>query len=272
MAETVFAMDAMTYLCSGLVDRHAEDVILETAICKLFCSEGAWQVIDDALQIWGGEGYMRSNGLERMLRDARINRIVEGTSEVMTAFIALMGMKTVGEELESVLRNAKHPVNNFGRLTEFARTRFGDVVFGHELEGLHPQLRPEGHAVARLTRRLARDVIRLLGTHRERILDLELIHERIAGAAVELYAIAAVMSKLQQLLEIHNGNGNGNDRYHRDLIVGRSFCAHASQRIQHHLDGLFDNRDKQVLETADAVLGNLTPSDENDQPAHEAGR
>src|SRR5687768_5571739 len=64
MAETVFAMDAMTYLCAGLVDKHSDDTSLETAICQLFCSEGSWQVIDDALQIWGGEGYMRSNGLE----------------------------------------------------------------------------------------------------------------------------------------------------------------------------------------------------------------
>src|SRR5205814_5450137 len=141
MAETVFAMDAMTYLCAGLVDRHAEDMVLETAICKLFCSEGAWQVIDDAVQIWGGEGYMREHGLERMLRDARINRIVEGTSEVMTAFIALMGMKGVGEELEGILRNAKHPVGNFGRLAHFARGQWSDLVVGHELEGLHPQLR-----------------------------------------------------------------------------------------------------------------------------------
>ena len=67
------------------MDRHAEDIMLETATCKLFCSEGSWQVIDDALQIWGGERYMRENRLERALRDARINRIVEGASDVMTA-------------------------------------------------------------------------------------------------------------------------------------------------------------------------------------------
>ena len=63
MAETVFAMEALTYLAAGLVDRHDEDIMLETAVCKLFCSEGSWQVIDDAMQIWGGEGYMRENGL-----------------------------------------------------------------------------------------------------------------------------------------------------------------------------------------------------------------
>ena len=125
--------------------------MLETATCKLFCSEGAWQVIDDALQVWGGEGYMRENGLERMLRDARINRIVEGASEVMTAFISLIGMKGVGEVLEGVLRSAKHPFGNFGRLAEFARTQWKDVVVGHALDGLHPQLAAEGHTLAHLT-------------------------------------------------------------------------------------------------------------------------
>ena len=55
----------MTYLAAGLVDRHADDLMLETAIAKLFCSEGLWQIVDDAVQIWGGEGYMREHGLER---------------------------------------------------------------------------------------------------------------------------------------------------------------------------------------------------------------
>jgi alkylation response protein AidB-like acyl-CoA dehydrogenase len=215
---------------------------------------------------------MRSTGLERMLRDARINRIVEGTSEVMTAFIALMGMKAVGEELEGVLRNAKHPVNNFGRLTEFARVRFGDVVIGHELEGLHPQLRAEGQTLARLTRRLARDVIRLLGMHREKILDLELLHQRVAGAVVELYAMAAVMSKLQQMLEARDNGGNGHESFRRDLIVGRSFCAHAAERVEQRLGGLFGNEDAQILRTADAVLGIITPSDGNGRPDRAAGQ
>ncbi len=261
MAETVFAMDAMTYLAAGLVDRHAEDIVLETAICKLFCSEGAWQVIDDAVQIWGGEGYMRENGLERLLRDARINRIVEGTSEVMTAFVALMGMKGVGEMLEGVLRNARHPFDNAGRLAQFARTEWRDLVVGHELEGLHPELAAEGRALGRLTRRLARAVIRLLGTHRARILDLELIHERITGAVVDLYAMAAAIGKLQMLFE-QGGSpvgsptfGNGSPRLDRDALVGKSFCRHAAQRVRGHLRALCSRQDERILLTADAVLG-----------------
>lgn len=262
MAETVFAMEAMTYLAAGLVDRHAEDLMLETAICKLFCSEGCWQVIDDALQIWGGEGYMRENGLERMLRDARINRIVEGATEVMTAFISLMGMKGVGEALEGVLQSAKHPLGNFGRLAEFARGQWRDVVVGHALDGLPPQLAGEAQTLAGLTTQLARAVLRLLATHRERILDLELLHARIAGAVVELYAMAAVTSKLHHLL-LERGparpgsgsSGNGHNTPDRDTAVGKAFCRNAAQRVRGHLHALSANEDERIVQVADAVLG-----------------
>jgi alkylation response protein AidB-like acyl-CoA dehydrogenase len=251
MAETVFAMESLTYLCAGLVDRHAEDIILETAICKLFCSEGSWQVIDDALQIWGGEGYMREHGLERMLRDARINRIVEGASEVMTAFIALVGMKGVGENLEHVLKWARHPVGNFGRLAEFAHHEWSDLVVGHAMQGLHPELKAEGDLLAKLTNRLARSVVRVLGTYRERILDMELVHERVAGAAIELYAMAAVISRMQSMLDAPDGT----ERSRRDLIVGKSFCHHAAQRARASLAQLSTKEDHRILDTADAVLG-----------------
>src|SRR3954469_1017594 len=190
MAETAYAMDALTYLCAGLVDRHAEDMMLETAISKLFCAEGLWQIADDCLQIWGGEGYMRDHGIERMMRDARINRIVEGATEVMTAFVALAGMKGVGEELEQVMRAFKHPVGNFGRLGRFARDQWRDVLVGAHVPELHAELQQEAETLARLTRRLARDVIRVLGKYREDILDMQLIHGRIAWSAVNLYAIA----------------------------------------------------------------------------------
>jgi len=261
MAETVFAMEAMTYLAAGLVDRHAEDIMLETAICKLFCSEGSWQVIDDAVQIWGGEGYMRENGLERMLRDARINRIVEGASEVMTAFIALIGMKGVGDVLEGVLRSAKHPFGNFGRLAEFVRTQWKDVVVGHELDGLHPHIAAEGHTLAHLTTLLARALIRLLATHRERILELELLQERIAGAVVDLYAMAAVTSRLQMMLERSTSrpssanSGNGHNPLDADAIIGKAFCQNAARRIRGRLHALFVNDDARIVWAADAVLG-----------------
>ena len=254
MAETAFAMDAMTYLAAGLVDQHAGDIMLETAIAKLFCSEGLWQVADDLMQIWAGEGYMREHGVERMLRDARINRIVEGTTEVMTAFVALVGMKEVGETLEGVMRLAKHPVGNFGRLAQFAKQEWGDLVIGPHARGLNDELKEEGKLLAHLTRALARDVVRVLRVHREGILDQQLIQERIAWSAVELYAMAAVLSKLQANFDHIAGNGHDMPDWRRDLLIGKAFCRHAADRIELRLRGLFDNHDDQTIAVADAML------------------
>lgn len=253
MSELVFAMDAMTYLSAGMVDQHEDDLMLETAICKLFCSEAGWRVIDDAVQIHGGEGYMSELGLERMLRDARINRIVEGATEVMTSFVALMGMKDVGEEFEKVLRAARHPIGRFGQLSEFARHEWRDVVIGPRFSGLHPKLAKEGQALAYLTRQLARDVSRLLAKHRERILDMQLLHQRVAWAVIEMYGLAAVISKLQSMLNQAESNGE-QQNLECDLMVGKGYCRHAANRIQKRLKGLFRNQDERRLSVADIIL------------------
>jgi acyl-CoA dehydrogenase family protein 9 len=247
MAETTFAMDALTYLCAGLVDKHAEDMVLETAICKLFCSEGAWKVIDDALQIWGGEGYMREHGLERMLRDARINRIVEGTTEVMTAFVALLGMKGVGEDLEQVMHLTKHPIGNFGRLAQFTKGQWSDVIVGHGFEGLGRELSAEGQLISRTTRLLARDIIRLLATYREKILDYQLIQQRVAWSVIELYAMTAVVVKLQSMIDAGRADA-------KSMTIGKGYCRHAAERINQHLGSLFRNTDADTIRVADAVL------------------
>jgi alkylation response protein AidB-like acyl-CoA dehydrogenase len=250
MAETLYAIEAVTYLCAGLVDRHEGDIMLETAISKLYCSEALWRITDDCLQIWGGEGYMRDNGIERMVRDARINRIVEGATEVMSAFIALAGMKGVGEEFESVLRAAKHPIGNFGRLAKFATTELHDVMWGHSFSGLHPELADEGRTLARLTTEFARDVTRLLAAYKERILDYQMLHDRLAWSAAELYASAAVISRLQAMLDA-TPLGNGHD----ELLIGKAFCHRAADSVKHRLRGLFRNQDEETVRVADAVMG-----------------
>lgn len=64
---------------------------MEAAISKIYASEAAWYVCDEAIQILGGMGYMRESGLEKVLRDIRIFRIFEGTNDILRLFIALTG-------------------------------------------------------------------------------------------------------------------------------------------------------------------------------------
>ncbi|MGH8024229.1 MAG: acyl-CoA dehydrogenase family protein, partial [Limisphaerales bacterium] len=99
MAASAFAIESMVLLAASRVDKdkHA-DVRLETALCKMWATEAAWDIVNDAMQIRGGRGYetadsLKSRGetpfpIERLLRDSRINTIFEGSSEIMRLFIA----------------------------------------------------------------------------------------------------------------------------------------------------------------------------------------
>jgi very long chain acyl-CoA dehydrogenase len=73
------------------MDKGYTDYQLEAAISKIYASEAAWFVVDEALQILGGMGYMREAGVEKVLRDVRIFRIFEGTNDILRLFIALTG-------------------------------------------------------------------------------------------------------------------------------------------------------------------------------------
>ncbi len=70
-----------------------QDYQLEAAISKIFGSEAAWYVTDEAIQVLGGMGYMKETGLEKVMRDLRIFRIFEGTNDILRLFVALTGTK-----------------------------------------------------------------------------------------------------------------------------------------------------------------------------------
>jgi acyl-CoA dehydrogenase len=66
----------------------AKLVHAKASMAKLFVSEAAWRCADRAVQIFGGRGYLRSNVAERFLRELRVDRIWEGTSEIQRLIIA----------------------------------------------------------------------------------------------------------------------------------------------------------------------------------------
>src|SRR6185503_17493937 len=104
-----YAMEATTYQTAALIDRGVEDYMLETAILKVFSTEALWQGVYETLQVHGGQGYFSDEPYERMMRDARINTIGEGANEVLKAFIALVGMRDIGEGFKTTLEGLKSP-------------------------------------------------------------------------------------------------------------------------------------------------------------------
>lgn len=87
MAAEVYQMESIVYRTAWMYDQ-GKKIPREGAICKLFCSEALDRIVDKAVQIHGGNGFMGEHLVERFYRDARINRIFEGTSEIQRIVIA----------------------------------------------------------------------------------------------------------------------------------------------------------------------------------------
>jgi len=87
MAAETFAVESMVYRAAWMCD-HGLKVSRESAIVKMYASEALDRVVDKAVQIHGGIGYMQDYPIEMFYRDARINRIFEGTNEVQRMVVA----------------------------------------------------------------------------------------------------------------------------------------------------------------------------------------
>ena len=103
MVSYLFGLESMCYLTCGLVDAGVPDYSLESAICKVSGTEFLWYAANRALQLAGGEGYMRDQPYEKVLRDTRIYPIFEGANDVMRAFIALGGIQAGRREARGAL-------------------------------------------------------------------------------------------------------------------------------------------------------------------------
>ena len=93
MATELEAARALVYAVAKTVDSGAKDYAEEAAMAKVFASDMAMKVTEDAMQIFGGVGYMRDYPVEKMMRDAKITQIYEGTNQVLRNAIALEVLK-----------------------------------------------------------------------------------------------------------------------------------------------------------------------------------
>ncbi|HEV3082343.1 MAG TPA: acyl-CoA dehydrogenase family protein [Gemmataceae bacterium] len=251
MAAQVFAMDATVSQCAAFIDRGAEDYMLETAMLKVWSTDALWQVVNDTMQIYGGQAYFANEPYERMMRDARINQIGEGANDVLRAFIAMVGMKPVADVLLGVKNALSHPFRDFTKLWGFGRKQVEARVWTPQVPVNAAGLRPEAHELGKRVNEFGRAVQSMLTRHREGILERQYVQERIADAACDLYAASCTLSRLDSLLT--HGNGDGAD-VKKHIAAGKHFLRLASRRIRQNLAALNDNDDEQTTATANAFL------------------
>jgi len=82
MATSIEAARALVYTVARFIDSGAKDVSKESAMSKVFATDVAMKVTTDAVQVMGGSGYMKEYPVEKMMRDAKILQIYEGTNQI----------------------------------------------------------------------------------------------------------------------------------------------------------------------------------------------
>ena len=245
MLARTYALESMTYLTCAMVDSESSDYSLESAICKVYGSETLWWVVNETLQIAAGIGYMQEYPYERMLRDARINLIFEGTNEILRAFIALSGMQGPGKELSDVAKALRGPIKGFGLLADFAVRKVRSALTPDRFSRVHPLLSREAVLVEENTAHLARHVGNTLRRHGREIAYMQFVQRRVADVAIDLYAVSACLSRTTQAVE-----KLGTERAWRQLEYTRVFTAEAQKRLQQNVAHFEDNNDEQRKQAA----------------------
>lgn len=257
MAANTFAMESMTLLAASKVDRdkHA-DVRLEAAMCKLWGTEQAWEIVNEAIQVRGGRGYetaasLKARGeeavpLERFMRDCRINTIFEGSSEIMRLFIAREALDPHLKVSAAVLNSRLPKSQRFGAAMKAGvfYSRWYPKQWLPVLGTRNRQLR----YAARASRRLARSLFHAMLRYGPKLERQQLLLGRFVDIATEIFAMAATCLRAEQLIK--------SDPAEKEKLKSlvNYFCQASRLRIEEKFRGLRKNADGAGYKLAQEVL------------------
>jgi acyl-CoA dehydrogenase family protein 9 len=255
MTTLCFASESIVSVVGHLIDSEVEDFSVEAAMSKVFVSEALWTVADEALQIAGGNGFMKEFPYERVVRDSRINRIFEGTNEILRLYVGLSGMKDAGDQLKDVARSVSgifnDPIKGFGVLSEYASKKMGQLTsLGRQrLTRVASSLEHEAAACELGIAKLSQAVEGALRRYGKEIIGQQLVTRRLADAATEIFVGMCVLSRVSSLLK-----EKGVEGCQDELRIARIYTHHAKGRIAGYLKGLSKNSDQDILALADSMV------------------
>ena len=250
MVSYLFGLEAMAYMTTGIVDAGVPDYSLESAIVKVASTEFLWYGTNRALQLKGGAGYMKDEPYEKVLRDTRIFPIFEGANDVMRAFIALSGMKPVGEKLEGFGDlDWTSPIGSIGVLAEYVGDRIQREVRPDRITMAHDALKPLADDLSDQVKELRDQTESLLREHKKGIIERQFQQKRLADAVSDVYAQIAVLSRVTAILEEHGVEPSGQERY-----IAETFCTRAARRVRQNFGQIEKNDDDRMTAIAKLAL------------------
>lgn len=264
MAAIAFAMECVADLASDMADRPSYDIRLEAAAAKEWNTVAAWRVVDDALEIRGGRGYETERslaargevpiGIERMMRDSRVNRIFEGSSEIMHLFMAREAVDKHLAVAGALVDPAAEPATKLVaalRTVAFYAVWFPLRCIGW---GWWPRFREFGalakhvRFIERTSRKVARSIFYGMLVFRAGLERRQAFLFRIVDIAMELFAMTAVIGRAGQL------RGSAHPSTRAAERMADLFCRKSRRTIAGHFRSLWRNDDALTYEVGRAVL------------------
>ncbi|KAM7132439.1 complex I assembly factor ACAD9, mitochondrial isoform 2-T2 [Molossus nigricans] len=258
LAQKAYVLESMTYLTAGMLDQPGfPDCSVEAAMVKVFSSEGAWQCVSEALQVLGGTGYTKDYPHERLLRDARILLIFEGTNEILRMYIALTGLQHAGRILTGRIKELKQ-----GRVTTVLETvgqrlrdSFGrtvDLGLTGNLGAVHPSVADSASKLEEDVYYFGRTVETLLLRFGKTIVEEQLVLKRVANILINLYGMTAVLSRASR--SVRTGLRN----HDHEVLLANMFCTEAHSQNLLSLSQLDkyspENLDEHIKKVSQQVL------------------
>lgn len=264
IASHTFAMEALSWLTASMADDKKKDIRLEAAIAKHFCTWHCWKIVDETLQIRGGQGYEQASSLkargadywpvERVMRDARINLIIEGTTEIMHLFIAREALDPHLSRITPLLSPKSNPaqklqaaVKMMGYYALWYPKLWLPALVNNQFNDLHPVLRRHMCYAQNASKRLARAIFHMMMLYQQKLEAKQSLLNRAVDIGSDLFAISAVCSYADSLIK--DGKENA-------LDLADLFCRDAAERIEAVFREGGHNHDRNKTRLARKVLAN----------------
>jgi acyl-CoA dehydrogenase family protein 9 len=247
MTTQLYGLEATSYATTGMMDNGVEDVSLESAMVKIAGTEFLWYAANRAFQLAGGEAYMNDRPYAKILRDIRIFPIFEGANDVLRAFVALSGLKVVGDELEGMddLDLLGAPVRSGGLVLDYVLSRVKRRVAPPRLTRVHPELRPLAEPLGDQVVRLREASEDLLRRHGSDVRTKQHQQKRLAHVAMDITAQVSTLSRMTATM-----NADGVDGTATEGFIAETFCTRAARRVDQQFAHLERNDDDAMHQIA----------------------
>jgi alkylation response protein AidB-like acyl-CoA dehydrogenase len=246
-----FAAESVVWMVAHYIDSGCNDYSMEAAISKVFASEAMQRVANEALQIAGGNGYMKEFPYEQIVRDSRILTIFEGTSEILRLYIALSGMKEAGRLMEELAESVEdvfnNPIKGLGVLSEYAGRRIAQITpFRRDkmVSCVPATLRNEALIYDKYASELGRVADVLLRRHGKEIVSKQLAMKRLADIVIDLFVGLSVLARASSFTD------DGETRYKQAINVAKLFTQQAKRRMNQNFRRIMRNEDDDLKQLA----------------------